>query len=196
MLTPRNSIIPLLNKFSKMKQTILLITILIAFVGITNAQKTLATGNWLLTKVIVEDKKQEIYTPISFLENGNMNIMGMNMGSWDYDQQKNKFNIVSTQFAELAGENKVIKINSNELILNNNGTEIYFIKLDIEKIAKENKSSGLVGTWEFEGDNNSDGLKLTIFENPDLLTSIEKKPGHGKQKQWSMDFQQTKKCHF
>lgn len=177
MLIPRNSIIPLLNKFSRMKQIILLITLLIAFVGITNAQKLLGTGDWLLTKVVVEDKEQEVYTPVSFLENGNMNVMGMNMGSWDYNQQKNKFNIVSTQFEELAGKNKVIKINSNELILNNNGTKIYFIKLDIEKIAKENKSSGLIGTWELEGDNNSDGLKLAIFEAPDLLTLIEKAPG-------------------
>ena len=135
------------------------------------------SGNWLITKVNVDGKEQGVYTRIDFLENGDMEVSGRNMGTWTYNQKKKVINIVSAKFKELNGTSEVKEINESELIIENNGARIFFVKLDKQKITNDNLASGLIGTWQIVDDNNPDVTKLITFKAPDIVTTVEWEPG-------------------
>ena len=162
------------NTFT-MKKYVLIIAILLSGIGVASAQKI--SGNWLITKVNVDGKEQGVYTRIDFLENGDMEVSGRNMGTWTYNQKKKVINIVSAKFKELNGTSEVKEINESELIIENNGARIFFVKLDKQKITNDNLASGLIGTWQIVDDNNPDVTKLITFKAPDIVTTVEWEPG-------------------
>lgn len=155
---------------------ITIIITLLSLIGTVNA-KNIGSGNWLLTKVIQDNKTIEVYTAIDFLDNGNIEVMGVKSGTWTYHKKNKKFNVISSKLKELNGESTVIKINDKELVLKKNSVTVYFIKLDLEKIAAENKNSGLIGAWQFKDKTNTEILKLITFKAPDEFIYIEKASG-------------------
>jgi hypothetical protein len=142
-----------------------------------NAQDNQIIGSWLINKVNMENQDQEIYFPIDFSENGEMAINDVPFGMWKYDQKNQKLNISSANFQELDGENSILKLNNEELTLEKNGTKVFFIKIEREKIYDENKNSGLIGIWEIKDEDNPGSTKHIMFESPDKATLIIKEEG-------------------
>ncbi len=152
--------------------------ILLVLAGLLTANitwgKNSPQGDWLLTKIVKENRTQEIYAPVAFQPNGDFLAMGMKMGTWK-DQGKT-VQITSQQFKAANGINNVLKLNKEEMVLENAGTKMYFRRMDRKKILAENKASGLAGTWKLaSGDQQV--LQLLIFKAPDSLVFVEKEPG-------------------
>ncbi len=131
-------------------------------------------GDWLLTKIIKENKTQEIYAPVTFQANGDFLAMGLKMGTWKY--QGKTVQIASQQFKVGNGNNNILKLDKQEMILENGGAKMYFRRMDKEKILAENKASGLTGTWKLNS-GDPQVLQLLIFKAPDSLVFVEKEPG-------------------
>ena len=156
-----------------MKKHILFVLAALLFANITWG-KNVPSGDWLLTKIEKENKVQEVYAPVTFQANGDFLAMGMKMGTWKF--QKKTVQITSDRFKVANGDNKVLKLNKEEMVLENAGTKMYFLRMDKEKIFAENKASGLTGTWQLASDDDQT-LLLLIFKAPDSLLYVEKKPG-------------------
>ena len=152
--------------------------ILLVLAGLLSANitwgKNTPQGDWLLTKIVKENKTQEIYAPVTFQANGDFMAMGMKMGTWK-DQGKT-VQITSQQFKAANGNNNVLKLNKEEMVLENAGAKMFFRRLDREKVEAQNKASGLAGTWKLaSGDDHV--LQLLVFKAPDSLVFVEKEPG-------------------
>lgn len=158
-----------------MKKCLLVITILLSAISLSNAQQV--SGSWLITIVSVDNKEQEVYAPIDFLENGELEISGRPMGSWTYDQNTQVLQIVSDKFKELHGTNRVKVFNESALIIENKGARIQLVRLDLQKNVMENQASGLMGTWQVKDDHNRAVTKLLLFEAPDIIRVIEHESG-------------------
>jgi hypothetical protein len=159
-----------------MKHIILIMLVLISSATIGNSKNIPVSGEWLLTKIEKENKVQEIYAPVTFQENGDFMAMGMKMGTWSFDKKARVVKIVSQQFKVANGDNKVVKLENGEMLLESALAKMYFRRISREKIARENAASGLIGTWRLAtGDNQL--LQLLTFKAPDSLLFVEKEPG-------------------
>lgn len=159
-----------------MKKTYLLLIALFIISTSLMAKKALVSGAWLLTKVEMEGKTQEVYTDVNFREDGYAEMGGRVFGSWKYNEKKKLFTIESEMVKEFAGERKVDKLNKEELVLNGPKLKMFFIRLDEEKIKEENKNSGLEGVWKTKS---TDGVvNSLVFELPNKFVSSESSDGY------------------
>jgi len=158
-----------------MKQIFLFISLIFA-ISIAHSKNVTVAGDWLMTKIVTADKTTEAYAPVNFAPNGNFIAMDMNMGTWKLSNNGKVLIINSAMFKAANGENKVVKRNKEELILKNSTATLYFIKLDKEKVAEENKNSGFIGTWKLPTDDPKT-LRLLTFSTPDNFTFVETEPG-------------------
>lgn len=156
-----------------MKKTFtLIIILLIGSAGIT--AKDSPIGKWLLAKVEIEGKTQELYSEIEFKEDGYISMEGRVFGEWKYNKKSKTITIESDMIKEFAGERKVDKLNKKVLVLTGPKVKMYFEKLNPEKILKDNTNSGLEGTWTSD----MNGMKqLIIFELPKSMKIIESGDG-------------------
>ena len=145
-------------------------------VNIVLGKNSSVAGDWLLIKVEAKDGPQEPYMPVSFKENGDFELMGMKMGTWEFDKKAKTVKIVSQRFKEVNGDNKILKLGKEELIWENAGTKMYFRRMDKEKIVRENTASGLMGTWQMSSDD-PQVMTLITFKAPDDFSYIKKEPG-------------------
>jgi len=150
------------------KTTLLLFAMLMISASIT-AKKT-PVGKWLLAKVEMEGKTQEIYSEVEFKNDGYISMDGMVFGEWKYNKKSNTITIESDMIKEFAGERKIDKLNKKELVLTDSKTKMYFEKLLPKKILKDNTNSGLQGTWKATM---NDMNQTIIFELPKSIRIIE-----------------------
>lgn len=155
----------------------ILIMILISLSGIVRADDNQVHGNWLLTKVIENNSVIEPFVSVDFAENGQFSSMGIPAGTWKFEKKSKLLKIASKNFKKLNGDNKVLKLSKDELVINNSSSRMVFGKIDPKKTAAENADSGLAGTWIFQNSTNPDIIRLLIFKKPDGITEIEKEPG-------------------
>ncbi len=134
-------------------------------------------GDWLLIKVEAKDGPHEPYMPVSLKENGDFELMGMKMGTWEFDKKAKTVKIVSQQFKEVNGDNKILKLGKEELVWENAGTKMYFQRMDNEKIQKENRESGLMGTWQSVSADDPGVMTILTFKSPDDFSYVKKEPG-------------------
>ncbi len=134
------------------------------------------TGDWLLTKLESAQNVKDIYAPVTFQSNGDFTVMDMKMGTWEYHKKLKTVKIISDRFKAASGDNKIIRLKNNEMILENNGTKMYFLRMDKNKILNGNNKSGLMGTWKINtGDSNI--IRFITFSSPDVFSYVEIMPG-------------------
>lgn len=158
-----------------MKKTILFIIGILGLISITNAQKYKIEGNWLLNKVIIEDKIHEPSIIMDFNHSGIVYIEGREIASWRYKEAI--LSLESTIKKNYNGNFKLVETSTNEIVFENNTQSWHLSKYDLAKIKTQNIQSGFLGTWKLN-DNNSNILKLLTFNSPDNFISIEKQDGY------------------
>jgi hypothetical protein len=160
-----------------MKNSVLLITVLIAFTGLTNAQQAEFVGSWLMTKAEVDGKIEKPYFITEFKENGEFLVMGVDAGTWEYNKAGNAVVMKSELDKDFNGEGKVINLTEKELIVDKDGVTLSYRKVDVPEIAENNKNSGLMGMWEFKNVPYQEATMLVAFSEPDEFTIIQKEEG-------------------
>ncbi len=156
------------------KTTFLLIAILIL---VTTAGAQEIEGTWLFTKVMVKNKVHEPLTVIEFNADGFIMTQGINVGSWSHNRKEGKLIMKTNHDKDFDGDCNIISLDQKELNFEKNGEKWFLSKLNMDKIAKNNSESGLIGSWEFTNDTNDDITRVLNFEAPDSFTLIEKQPG-------------------
>ncbi|MCF8379827.1 MAG: hypothetical protein K9H49_09635 [Bacteroidales bacterium] len=169
-----------------MKKTILLI-VLISLVLISHAQTAKIAGSWLMIKAEVNGEVQEPNFITDLKENGDMVIMDMEAGTWKYDKQNNSIVMVSELDKDFNGENKILNLTENEMVLLKGDAKLFYTRVDMEQILKDNSSSGLEGSWKTKGE---DGLLSVLkFKLPDEFMIVTVGEGYTETSNgtWSYD---------
>ncbi len=151
----------------------LLFALLIVNVGLS-AKDISITGEWLLTKVEMGDKTEEVYQVVKFKDDGYAEMQGSVFGSYNYDAKAKTLTIESEMIKEFAGKWKVLKSKKKEMILESEKSRIYFVEYDQEKINLDNEKSGFLGVWKMNYD---DADNYFSFNSPDKLKIITVTPG-------------------
>ncbi len=161
-----------------MKKSTLLIIALFTCAVIANAQKSKLHGSWLMTKAEVGGEIQSPYFVTEFKDDGNMLVMGIDAGTWEYNKSNNSIEMKSELDKDFNGEGKIITINEKELVVDKDGAKLFYKKVDIPEIIEANKNSGLMGMWEFKNETNADINTLLTFTEPDEFKMIQKEEGY------------------
>ncbi len=133
------------------------------------------TGKWLLEKVEKDGKTEFVGQIMDLNSNGIFYAQGMIFGTWDYNKATEKISFdVKEEGDELNGKHPILKSNKATFIIDVEGAKLCFLKIDNEKIAKENGTSGLIGTWRLSDEESSDVLHILKFKSPDKFTFVEK----------------------
>ncbi len=160
-----------------MKNLLLVLITLIFFAEIANAQKSKLIGSWLVTKVEADGEIQEPYQVTEFTAEGKMGMMGMEVASWKYNKKTNSIEMESDFDKDFSGVAKILKLNTDELIFVKDDVKVFYQKLDENKIAANNKISGVIGTWVFKGEPYPYANTYLTFKEPDEFTMIQKQEG-------------------
>ncbi len=161
-----------------MKKLSLLFFLIIILAGLANAQKPKLVGSWLMTKAEVNGKVQNPYFITDFNENGKMIVMGMDAGTWEYSKASNTIVMKSELDKDFDGEGKIVNLTDNELIVNKDGAKLFYKKVVVADILKDNKNSGLIGMWEFKNVPNLEATTLVTFTEPEEFKIIQKEENH------------------
>lgn len=163
-----------------MKNRDLLLLVLLTFTTISYAQKEKLVGSWLITKVEVNGEIQNPYQIMNYNQDGKMVIMGIEVGTWEYNKNNHSIITKSEFDKDFNGENKIINLSETALEVLKNNAKVFYQKVDLNKVIEENASSGLEGTWRLIN-NDSDSVQILDFKAPDEFVLIDK--GNGMQSQ-------------
>lgn len=153
-----------------MKKIIVLLMLTLFAVSIF-PQEAAVTGMWLVTRAEAEGQVFEPYYIIDFKENGSMEFMGMGIGTWQYDKAGSRIIMKSEFDKDFNGENKILKLNGQELVVRKDETTIFYSKINQNEINENNKKSELPGLWKSKDTEYSD--KFFKFELPDSFQTVE-----------------------
>lgn len=103
-------------------------------------QEAAVTGMWLVTRAEAEGQVFEPYYIIDFKENGSMEFMGMGIGTWQYDKAGSRIIMKSEFDKDFNGENKILKLNGQELVVRKDETTIFYSKINQNEINENNKN--------------------------------------------------------
>mgnify|MGYP006995565590 CR=1 FL=1 len=156
-----------------MKKLIFISIALITFTGIINAQKSTIAGSWLITKVEVGERTQNPYQNAEFNEDGRFVMMGIEVGTWEYNKSNNAIVMKSDFDKDFNGEGKILSLTENKLVVLKDDAKVYYEKIEKHKIIEENAASGLIGTWKLTN-NDSENVKILDFKAPDEFVLVEK----------------------
>ena len=156
-----------------MKKILLLMILLIIT---TNAQTNQLTGNWLMVKAEKNGKTDKPCFITTFKENGKMEVMEMEVGTWDYSKVKNTITMHSPMSKNFNGEGKILELTDKKLIVDKDGTKITYYKIDVKAAIEANKQSKLKGVWKIKNPS-SDTTSVIKFEEPDLFILVEASDG-------------------
>ncbi len=154
-----------------MKKITLLLIIAMSLSINATAKKTPIVGKWLLTKVEMNGKTQDVYQEVEFKNDGYMAMMGRVLGKWNINNKSKTLTIESDMVKEFAGVRTIKTHTKYELIIEGEKDKMFFTLLDSKKIEKENKKSNLAGTWIIKSD---EGDKYLTLELPDNFKTVFK----------------------
>ena len=154
-----------------MKTKNILTALLILISTLSFSQKEKIVGQWLLTKVEVNDKVHEPFYITDLKQNGQMEVMGMKAGTWEFDKKANKIVMKSELDKDFNGDNAIISISNKELVVEKDGAKLFYTKVNQEEIEKENTISALVGEWKLQ--NELDKTQLLKIELPNSFMFVE-----------------------
>ena len=153
----------------------ILIFLILAFALMANAQTNKLSGQWLLTKAEVKGKTVTPYQIFNFNENGKRQVFGMEVGTWRYDKKSKSIVLQSKMDKDFNGKGKVIKLTPEAFVMKKGGDIYYYTRVHPEKIANDNKTSHLSGSWKLTGTEYPFAvLKLDL---PDHFTLIQSNEG-------------------
>ncbi len=161
-----------------MKKTLLFTLSLFVFFGLTNAQKSEIAGSWLLISVEVDGEVQYPYFVNDFQKNGALVMMGIEVGTWKFDESSNAIVLESDFDKDFNGDMRILNLTEKELVVDKDGAKLFYQRIDQAEITAGNKNSGLFGSWELKGHPNPELNTLLTFKEPDLMTIIEKGEGY------------------
>ena len=154
-----------------MKSLILTLSLFIAgFVNVL-AGNILPQGNYILTTASAGEKSQDIYSFMSFKDDGSVTMNEEPIGTWKYDKKHNTLTVTSEALKMFNGTWEASKNNSYDLMLKKDATTLCFIKPGDTK--NNNANSGLEGIWELQ----SEYGKSTLALNPDGSVKLIQKEG-------------------
>jgi hypothetical protein len=159
-----------------MKLNNLILVCCLSFITFSYAQKEKIIGEWLLTKVEVNDKVHEPFYITDLKQNGQMEVMGMKAGTWEFDKKANKIVMKSKLDKDFNGDNTIISISNKELVVVKDGAKLFYTKVSQAEIEKENATSALVGEWKLQ--NELGKTQLLKIELPNTFMFVEISSGH------------------
>ncbi|QVY65149.1 hypothetical protein [Polaribacter sp. Q13] len=141
----------------------------------SKAQKAKIIGSWLITKVELPTNTQYPFKVIEFSNRGRVLMESVLIATWRYNIRSNEIQMRSNIKKDFNGMSKILSSTNKELVLEKEGIKTTYLKLDLNKIAKENAMSKLKGAWKLEND--FDDIQLLKMELPDVfsLTTISSK---------------------
>lgn len=160
-----------------MKKIIFLTIVLVSFAGIANAQKSKLVGSWLMTKAEVGNKIRNPYQITDFNEDGKFIVMGIDVGTWEYNKASNAIVMKSEFDKDFNGEGKIVNLTEKELVVDKDGVKLFYRKVETSEITENNKNSGLIGMWEFKDVPYPEANTLVSFTEPDEFSIIQKEEG-------------------
>lgn len=114
--------------------------------------KNQIVGEYLFLKIEEKEKHVSMGNSVfNFKNNGTLYIQSMFFGQWSFDNKTKKISIITTEEKDdLNSDSKVIK-SGNELVFKtNDGSILFFERLDYNKISEINNESGLIGLWKID----------------------------------------------
>jgi hypothetical protein len=132
------------------------------------------TGDWFFEKMEIKGEKELVNQFVTFNKNGVFYMQGTVIGTWNYNESSNTVLLDNKDFK---GEYAISQSNKNELVLNLDEINMYFSKIDKQKIINENKNSGLIGTWEFKDVPYAGATTFISFNEPDEFKIMQKEEG-------------------
>jgi len=130
-----------------MKKTAVLILIL--SIWTTFAQNKSIEGDWLITSLQNGNKIGEPYIILSFKTNGKMLFRDYEIGTWK--QSLNTLHLQSKLYPVFNGDFKIVKSDSDELIIKSKQTEVSLIKYDVKQWQSDKQFQNLTAAWKFGG---------------------------------------------
>ena len=150
-----------------MKKIILVLISLAVISSNVLANTTDVTGQWLMTKAVFDGNTDEVYQTLNFRDNGFAEMQGIVFGSWETNSKDNTVTIKSEMIDEFAGTWKISNPGEDEITLSSKDESLFFTRYNPEKIAKDNKASGLKGVWKLDNKDDDDADILLYFKTPD-----------------------------
>jgi hypothetical protein len=132
------------------------------------------TGDWFFEKMDRKGETNFVGSLVEFNKNGIFYWQDMVLGTWNYNESSKKIILDNKDFK---GEYSFSQPDKNELVLNLDEDNMYFSKIDKQKIINDNKESGLIGTWEFKDIPYSGSKTIISFNEPDEFKIIQKEEG-------------------
>jgi len=135
------------------------------------AQTKKIIGSWMMTKVETKSGDvQEPYFVTDFNSDGTMVVMGMPVGTWKYDKQKNAIIASSKVDKDFNGESKIEKLTKKEIDVLKDENRFYYSRVNLDNVAADNSKSNLMGLWSTEDEEY--GNVFLRFKAPDSLVII------------------------
>ncbi len=153
------------------------ITILVLFVFTINSfsqEKAQPQGEWLLDKIATQGNYQDVGQLVDFNQDGKLYIQEIPFGTWTYNQKDKQVNM---QAQDLSGSYELAYLSATNMQLSLADKDLYFTRIDRDKIQKDNLESGLIGLWEYANDLGDNMRRLVQFEAPDKIIFLEKGEG-------------------
>jgi len=115
----------------------------------TFAQNKSVQGDWLITRLQNGDKTGTPYIIQSFKADGKMLFRDFEIGTWE--QSGNILQLHSKMYPVFNGDFKILKADSNGLIIKSKQTEASLIKYDLKQLQSDKQFQNLTGAWKFGG---------------------------------------------
>ncbi|MBN2820750.1 MAG: hypothetical protein JXP36_17380 [Bacteroidales bacterium] len=160
-----------------MNKISILIIILISFAGMATAQKSKLIGSWLMIKADVGGEVQNPYFITEFKEDGDFLVMGMDAGTWTFNEKSNSIVMNSNLDKDFNGEGKIVNLTGNELVVDKDGGRLFYKRVGTDEITQTNRNSGFMGMWKFENVPYPEATTLVTFTAPDKFTILQKEEG-------------------
>ncbi len=128
-----------------MKRQFIFIYLFLAtfFIASMNAQEI--TGSWLLNHIREDDITKEQVELLTFKESGELLVRDIPFGTWKI-HSTHKTLILDA--GNISGTYNINTLTHNKLKLSIEKKELFFTKLDKNKVEQDNINSGLMGIWE------------------------------------------------
>ncbi len=143
-------------------------------VFVANAQESLLIGSWLITKAEVCGEVKNPYFITEFKADGNFLVMGIEAGTWKYNKASMTIILKSELDKDFNGEGKILNLTEEELVVDKDGAKFFYQKVNNSQIAASNKTSGLMGLWEFKDVPHTGVNTLVTFTEPDEFMILQK----------------------
>jgi hypothetical protein len=124
------------------------INILFIFFSFLTFAQNEISGEWILYKIVQNNKIITPYYPVQFTRNGKMLIQGRELANW----KKNKQSILFTsENNQLNGTAIIIKLDKKELIYKTKKQAYYYKKYKPETVKNDKIYQKLTGVWKIQG---------------------------------------------